>query len=212
MIKYILFDLDGTLTDPKEGITKSVQYALRKFGIEEKCDKLTAFIGPPLEESFSSLYGFEKEKSKQAVLYYRERYTDIGIFENKLIPGIREVLAQLTEAGKVLAVATSKPTDFAVRICEKFELSQYFDLIVGSEFDGTRTKKNEVIEEVLNRIHCNKDEVIMIGDRKHDINGAKQCGIKSVGVEYGYAEKGELQNAKADYIVQGPYELLFLIK
>lgn len=211
MKRYILFDLDGTLTDPKEGITKSVQYALAKLGIEEDSNNLTKFIGPPLKESFSVFYGFDREKAEKAVEFYRERYADIGIFENKVIEDIPQVLKILKEAGKILAVATSKPTKFAKAICDKYDLSQYFDLILGSELDGTRSNKDEVIKEVLNRLGCSKEETIMVGDRRHDIIGAKKCDIASVGVEFGYAEEGELQKAGADYIVKKPSELLFFI-
>ena len=211
MKRYILFDLDGTLTDPEEGITKSVQYALAKLGIEEDSNNLTKFIGPPLKESFSVFYGFDREKAEKAVKFYRERYADVGIFENRVIEDIPQLLKSLKEAGKVLVVATSKPTKFAKAICDKYNLSQYFDLILGSEVDGTRSNKDEVIKEVLNRLGCSKEEIIMIGDRRHDIIGAKKCDIASVGVEFGYAEEGELQKAGADYIVKKPSELLFLI-
>lgn len=211
MKRYILFDLDGTLTDPEEGITKSVQYALAKLGIEEDSNNLTKFIGPPLKESFSVFYGFDREKAEKAVKFYRERYADVGIFENRVIEDIPQLLKSLKEAGKVLVVATSKPTKFAKAICDKYNLSQYFDLILGSELDGTRSNKDEVIKEVLNRLGCSKEEIIMIGDRRHDIIGAKKCDIASVGVEFGYAEEGELQKAGADYIVKKPSELLFLI-
>lgn len=210
-MKYILFDLDGTLTDPKEGITKSVQYALKKFGIEEECDNLTKFIGPPLDISFKEFYGFDSEESKLAVKYYRERYSEIGLFENKIISGIPEVLDQLKKSGKILLVATSKPTIFSIKICDKFNLSQYFHKILGSELNGERSNKWEVINELIKEYNCSLDDAIMIGDRKHDIIGAKKCGISSIGVQFGYAEKGELAEAGADYIVNRPEELLNII-
>ena len=128
MIKYLLFDLDGTITDPKEGITKSVQYALSKLGIEENCENLLKFIGPPLLNSFMDFYDFDKEKAELAIKYYRERYSTIGLFENSAIEGIEEVLSKLKEAGFVLAIATSKPTHFAIPICEKYNLDKYFEL------------------------------------------------------------------------------------
>ena len=210
-MKYILFDLDGTLTDPKEGITKSVQYALKKFGIEEECDNLTKFIGPPLDISFKEFYGFDSEESKLALKYYRERYSEIGLFENKIISGIPEVLDQLKKSGKILLVATSKPTIFSIKICDKFNLSQYFHKILGSELNGERSNKWEVINELIKEYNCSLDDAIMIGDRKHDIIGAKKCGISSIGVQFGYAEKGELAEAGADYIVNRPEELLNII-
>ncbi|MDD6794943.1 MAG: HAD family hydrolase [Clostridiaceae bacterium] len=211
LMKYILFDLDGTLTDPKEGITKSVQYALKKFGIEEECDNLTKFIGPPLDISFKEFYGFDSEESKLALKYYRERYSEIGLFENKIISGIPEVLDQLKKSGKILLVATSKPTIFSIKICDKFNLSQYFHKILGSELNGERSNKWEVINELIKEYNCSLDDAIMIGDRKHDIIGAKKCGISSIGVQFGYAEKGELAEAGADYIVNRPEELLNII-
>ena len=211
MIKYLLFDLDGTITDPKEGITKCVQYALSKFDIEENCDNLLSFIGPPLTDSFIDFYGFDKQKAELAIKYYRERYAKIGLFENSAIDGIHEVLEKLKEYGYTLAVATSKPTCFAISICEKYDFSKYFDIIMGSELDGTRTKKSEIIYEVLKQLNAKPEEVVMIGDRKYDIIGAKEVGTASIGVRFGYAEDGELEKAGADFIVGTPNELLTCI-
>lgn len=211
MIKYLLFDLDGTITDPKEGITKCVQYALSKFDIEEECDNLLSFIGPPLTDSFIDFYGFDKQKAELAINYYRERYAKIGLFENSAIDGIHEVLEKLKEYGYTLAVATSKPTCFAISICEKYDFSKYFDIIMGSELDGTRTKKSEIIYEVLKQLNAKPEEVVMIGDRKYDIIGAKEVGTASIGVRFGYAEDGELEKAGADFIVGTPNELLTCI-
>ena len=211
MIKYLLFDLDGTITDPKEGITKCVQYALSKFDIEEECDNLLSFIGPPLTDSFMDFYGFDKQKAELAIKYYRERYAKIGLFENSAIDGIHEVLEKLKEYGYTLAVATSKPTCFAISICEKYDFSKYFDIIMGSELDGTRTKKSEIIYEVLKQLNAKPEEVVMIGDRKYDIIGAKEVGTASIGVRFGYAEDGELEKAGADFIVGTPNELLTCI-
>lgn len=208
MIKYLLFDLDGTITDPKEGITKCVQYALSKFDIEEDCDNLLSFIGPPLTDSFMDFYGFDKQKAELAIKYYRERYAKVGLFENSAIEGIHEVLEQLKKCGYTLAVATSKPTCFAISICEKYGFSEYFDIIMGSELDGTRVKKSEVIYEVLKQLNANPEEVVMIGDRKYDILGAKEIGTSSIGVTFGYAEDGELEKAGADFIVETTNELL----
>ena len=208
MKKYLLFDLDGTLTDPKEGITKSVQYALSKFGINEDCENLLPFIGPPLLDSFMDFYNFDKEKANLAIKYYRERFSTVGLFENSPIDGIIEVLKKLKESGYIMAIATSKPTDFAVPICDKFKLSEYFDLIIGSELDGRRSRKSEVISEVLKILNASSDEAIMIGDRKHDIIGAKETNMDSIGVTFGYAKDGELEEAGADFIVNTPSELL----
>lgn len=153
MYSYILFDLDGTLTDPKPGITGCVQYALHKFGIEEPDpDKLEPFIGPPLLDSFQEFYGFDEEKGLQAIAYYRERFSTVGLFENEIYPGIAQMLARLQKAGSRLAVASSKPTVFVTRILEHFEILSYFDVIVGSELDGTRGRKEEVVEEALRQL------------------------------------------------------------
>lgn len=153
MYKYILFDLDGTLTDPKLGITSCVQYALHKFGIEEPDrDKLEPFIGPPLLDSFQEFYGFDEEKGLQAVAYYRERFSTVGLFENEIYPGIAQMLARLQKAGCRLAVASSKPTVFVTQILEHFGILSYFEVIVGSELDGTRSRKEEVVEEALRQL------------------------------------------------------------
>lgn len=212
MKDILLFDLDGTLTDPKEGITKSVQYALAHFGIEVKdLNELLCFIGPPLIESFQMFYGFSEEKALEATVKYRERYKDIGIFENGIYDGILELLDACKKAGKKLCLATSKPEIFAVRILERYGMAEYFDEAVGSTIDGSINTKDEVIREAFRRLGINSDEdkarVIMIGDRKHDIIGAKKCGLSSIGVRFGYAEEGELEEAGADYIVATVDEL-----
>ena len=219
--KYLLFDLDGTLTDPKLGITSCVQYALKFFGIEEPDnDKLLSYIGPPLIESFQEYHGLTQEQAKIAVEKYRERFKDIGIFENDVIDGIDEVLSELMKNGFVLALATSKPQEFAVRIMEHFDLSRYFTVEMGSGMNGERKYKADVIEAVIEKlakmypqedISSIKADSIMIGDRLHDIEGAKQCGIESIGVRFGYAKEGELEEAGADYIVSTPQELLRLL-
>lgn len=201
MIKTILFDLDGTLTDPKEGITKCVQYALSKFGIEADCDELVSFIGPPLVTSFREFYGLSDEECELAVKYYRERFSTVGLFENVPYDGITDVLAKLKEKGYTLAIATSKPTVFTMRICDKFGLTPYFDYIKGSELDGTNAEKVDVIRCVLEDTGAKPEETVMIGDRKFDILGAKEFGLTSLGVRYGYAAEGELEAAGADYIV-----------
>ncbi len=221
--RILLFDLDGTLTDPKTGITGCVQYALHKLGIEEPDkDKLEPFIGPPLADSFQEFYGFDAEKSAEAIVYYRERFKSDGLFENEIYPGVRELLAHLKQAGKTLAIASSKPTVFVTKILQHFDIEQYFDVIVGSELDGTRARKEEVVEEALRQLHqisgCvqeenllsdkkDNDRIVMIGDRKFDILGAKLFNLVSVGVMYGYALPGELEEAGADFIVESVAEL-----
>lgn len=214
MYHYILFDLDGTLTDPKPGITGCVQYALHQFGIEEPdADKLEPFIGPPLLDSFQEFYGFDEEKGQQAIAYYRERFSVVGLFENEVYPGIPQMLAKLQASGCHLAVASSKPEVFVRRILEHFALLNYFEVIVGSELDGRRSRKEEVVEEALRQLtggemdEMNPENTAMVGDRKFDILGAKAYHIAAVGVSYGYAAKGELEEAGADRIAGTVEEL-----
>jgi len=212
MKHYLLFDLDGTLTDPKIGITTCVQYALHAAGIEEPdLDKLEPFIGPPLKDSFMEFYGMSEEAATEAVEKYRERFRDIGIFENKMYDGIPAMLRKLQSKGMHLAVASSKPTVYVKRILEHFHIDRYFEVVVGSELDGTRVNKDEVVQEALNQLFHYKpimrDQVYMIGDRKFDVEGARAMGVESVGVSYGYGDIEELKSAKADYIVQSVEEL-----
>lgn len=216
MNDYLLFDLDGTLTDSKEGITKSVQYALASMGIEEPdLAKLEAFIGPPLHNSFEVFYGMDEEQANKAVQKYRERFQDTGIFENELYEGIPEMLKKLRAKGKKIAIASSKPQVFVERILEYFEISQYFHVVVGSELDGTRTEKAEVVEEALRQllgdIQVEKGEVVIIGDRKFDIEGGQAHKLTTVGVTYGFGGIEELKEAKADYIVRTVDELSELL-
>ncbi|MBQ2729708.1 MAG: HAD family hydrolase [Clostridia bacterium] len=204
MFDYILFDLDGTLTDPGEGITNSVAYALNAYGIEVG-DKsaLNTFIGPPLHESFQKYYNFSILQSFDAVTKYREYYHDRGIFENKVYDGVPEMLKALKDAKKTVIMATSKPTVFAERIAVHYGFRQYFDVIVGSELDGRRVDKAEVIEEALKQANVtDKVKCVMIGDRLHDIVGGKKNGLSTVGVLYGYGSYDELFEAGADTIVE----------
>lgn len=217
--KYLLFDLDGTLTDPMEGITTSVQYALKAFGIEEPdLEKLAPFIGPPLRESFMRLYGFDEAQAEEAVAKYREWFAPKGIFQNTIYPGIREMLEELKTKGKILAVASSKPQVFVEKILRHFGIYDYFTVIVGSELDGTRDRKEEVVEEALRRLwksggegSADRAHTVMTGDRKYDIEGGKAHGLVTVGVTFGYAGDGELENAGADYLVDTVEELRRLL-
>lgn len=217
MFQYVLFDLDGTLTDPKEGITKSVQFALAQQGISEPdLKKLEPFIGPPLKDSFMERYGMTEEQASQGVEDYRKRFAPIGKFENKVYPGIPEMLADLKQAGVKLAVASSKPEVFVWDILKHFKLDSYFDVVTGSELDGTRSRKEEVVEEALRRLSADGENVsrencAMVGDRRFDIEGGRQFGLTTVGVTYGYALRGELQAAKADHIVKDPAQLTKLL-
>lgn len=210
MAKYILFDLDGTLTDPKVGITKSVQYALGKCGIEvENADNLCPFIGPPLRESFKRFYYFDDIGAEDAVAKYREYFSEQGIYENTIYDGIDEMLKRLITNGKILILATSKPTVYAEKILKHFNIDTYFTFVSGSELDGRRSKKSHIIQYALEQnVITDLKDVIMVGDREHDILGAKEIGIMSIGVLYGYGNYVELTNAKADIIVSDIKELL----
>jgi len=211
--EYILFDLDGTLTDPKIGITKSVQYSLKSFGIYvEDTDSLTHFIGPPLIDSFQEYYGFSYEEAEKAVIKYREYFSEVGIFENTLYEGMNLMLKKLQDMGKQLMVATSKPTVFAKRILKYFEIDQYFDFVCGSEFDGRREQKCEVIRYILDNTDITHiEKAVMIGDRKHDIIGAKDNGMDSIGVLYGYGDLRELTDAGATFITESVNSLQKLL-
>ena len=212
--QFLLFDLDGTLTDPGEGITNSVVYALEKFDIHVT-DKTTLypFIGPPLIESFMKFYGFSYENALLAVEYYREYFRDRGIFENVPYEGIAELLKTLKNAGKTLIVATSKPEPFARRITEHFDLDQYFDYVAGAGFDETRAEKWDVIEYALSTMNItDRSQAVMIGDRKHDIIGAKKTGLDSIGVLWGYGNRDELTAAGADTIFEQVDNLYSLAK
>ncbi|MGG1675925.1 HAD family hydrolase [Neobacillus sp. NRS-1170] len=202
--KIILFDLDGTLSDPKVGITKSVQYALEKLDIiEPNLDKLECFIGPPLQVSFAEYYGFIEEKSQKAIDFYRERFKQRGMFENELYPNIPPLLKSLKEQEYTLIVATSKPTVFSEQILKYFNIDHYFDLVVGSNLDGTRTSKTEIIQYILEKYKDYiLDNFIMVGDRKHDIIGAKNLGIDSIGVTYGYGSFEEISQSNPTHIVR----------
>ena len=211
--RYCLFDLDGTLTDPGIGITNSVMYALEKFGIHvSDRAELFSFIGPPLGESFRRQFGFSEEQAQKAVEYYREYFRPKGIFENSVYEGIPELLKKLRERNITVALATSKPYEFAVRILEHFELKQYFDYIGGATMDGRISKKADVIAHLLDEFgNVDKAEVLMIGDRAQDVEGARANGLHSAGVLWGYGSAEELQGAGADYLAAKPEELLRIV-
>ena len=203
MIKYVLFDLDGTLTDPAEGITNSVAYALAKFGIEVKDKReLYKFIGPPLVPSFMEFYGFSEDDAKKALSYYREYFAPHGIFENEMYEGIPELLAELSAAGKKIILATSKPQEFAKKILEHFEIDGYFSTVCGNTLDESRPTKRDVIAYIL-QIYpdMTAKNSFMVGDRKYDVEGAHALGIPAVAVLYGYGDEAELSAAGADHTV-----------
>lgn len=213
MYTTVLFDLDGTLTDPGIGITNSVMYALRKFGIDvADRGELYRFIGPPLYYSFTTFYGFSHDDAEAAVRYYREYFSDKGIFENKVYDGVPEMLGAIKNSGKKLVLATSKPEVYAKRILEHFSLDGYFDFVGGATMDGSRNSKSDVISYVLDSVGVtDKSACIMIGDREHDILGAKANGIDSVGVLYGYGTRDELTEAGTTYIAKTVDGILSLI-
>ena len=208
--KAIFFDLDGTLTESGEGIIKSVQYALNKMGRPaEDAEKLRVFIGPPLLEQFMAYAGLDKDSARQAVAYYRERYSTIGIFENQPYPGIEDLLKKLHEDGYTIAVSSSKPEFFVRQILDHFHLTEYFDEIVGSTMSEKRTAKAEVIEETLYRLHLcdHREQVLMVGDKEHDVIGAREEGIECIAVSYGYGTMEELKAAHPKTIVHSVEEL-----
>ena len=201
MIKHLFFDLDGTLTDPKEGITKCVAHALKEvcgIGVED-LDSLIPYIGPPLVTGFQENHGVDEATAHACTAAYRVRFRDVGLFENRPYDGIRAALDGLREKGYSLYVATSKPTEFSVRILEHFGLADCFTHICGATMDGRISTKEQVIEELLRLAgQPKKDEIVMIGDRKYDIEGAHAFGIRAVGVLYGFGSRAELETAGAD--------------
>lgn len=216
MKQVLLFDFDGTLFDTGPGVINCVVYALEHLGIyEPDKQKLRKFMGPPLYDMFRELYGLNDALGNEAVRLYRERYQPTGIWECAPYPGIVELLKKLREAGYLLAVATSKPMPSALRILERYQMESLFDFICGSEFDGTRSKKSEVVKAVLEHFEIQKcpDQALMIGDRKYDVLGASAVGVPCLGVRYGYGEPGELEEAGAIVVVDSIKELeAYLIK
>lgn len=213
-MKYanILFDLDGTLTDPYLGISHSVQHALKKLGIEEKDEKrLRFFIGPPLKNSFKEFYHFDDATMETAIHYFREYFEAKGIYENKLYEGAGVLLKTLTGKGKKCILATSKPQKFAEKILRHFDIHDYFYDIVGSNLDETMTEKDEVIRWVMEKNNLEKEKTIMIGDRKYDIDGARKNNIASLAVLYGYGSKEELENSRPDYLCETIQDILAVV-
>ncbi|MCM3256858.1 HAD family hydrolase [Paenibacillus sp. FSL H8-0457] len=207
--KHILFDLDGTLTDPREGITKAVRHALGQQGIiVNDLSELECFIGPPLQETFTEKYHFNEAEAWEAILSYREYFKDTGLYENEVYVGIRDVLDLLLSQGRQLYVATSKPAVFAETILEHFQLSAYFTMVCGSELDGTRSAKTEIIQHVLDTCRIDASEAVMIGDRMHDLIGARNCGIHSMAAGYGYGSEEELTVCQPTYFFKTVEEML----
>jgi len=203
--KFILFDLDGTLTDSKPGILRCVQYALEACGCPESDEtKLYPFIGPPLYDSFRHFCGMSDEQATFAVGKYRERFGKIGMFENAIYDGVPSLLTDLRDAGLRLAVATSKPEIYTLQILAHFHLTEYFHAIAGSDIQKEGEMKADVIRIAMQRLKMTSADVadaVMIGDRKHDVEGAHACGLPCIGVSYGYAPEGELKAFGASPIV-----------
>ena len=222
--RFLLFDLDGTVTDSGPGIMKAAQIALSRYDIEETDEeRLRLFVGPPLDKSFMERYGFSEEQAWEAIGHFREYYNKTGVFENSVYPGFENMLKELKEEGYVLAIASSKPIVLIHKVLDHFDIDKYFDVVVGCELDGTRSKKSEVIEEVFRqlgvlavedglietadktlsenqRISLVKEKSIMIGDRCYDVEGAHSFGMPCVGVLYGYGSREEMDEAGADFI------------
>ena len=212
----ILFDLDGTITDSGEGITKSVQYALSKLGIEEPdLENLRKFIGPPLIDSFEKYYGFSREEAIRAREIFNERYQPIGWMENRPYDGIEEVLKALKENGKMLGIATSKPADTAERVLTYFGLREYFPVFCASPLNGIGGEKAGRIQAAIEdakALGCEAKNVIMVGDTKFDVLGAHECGIPCVGVTWGFAVEGEFEACNTEFVVDTMEELLDVLK
>lgn len=205
--QVVLFDLDGTLTDSAPGITNAVRYALKHFGMEEPDEAfLLRFVGPPLHAAFREFCGFTPEAAEEAVAVFREYYREKGIDENCVYEGVKPLLASLKAAGKRLGVATSKPQALAERVIRNFGLEQYFDVVSGASFDETHSQKTAVILRAMETLSAEKNETLMIGDRRFDIEGAHECGIDACGVLYGYGSREEF--AKAEYIAENVNDIL----
>ena len=210
MYNIVLFDLDGTLTDPGLGITNSVAYALKKWNIEV-ADRTTLykFSGPPVSDSFQRYYGFSEEDSLKAIEYYREYFRDKGIFENEVYEGVVDLLETLRAQGKKVVLATSKPEGFAKTILEHFQLVKHFDFVAGASMDESRNKKGAVIAYALESCGItDKSAVVMVGDREHDVLGAKENDLDSIGVLFGYGSREELEAAGATYIAETVSDIL----
>ena len=204
-MKYVLFDLDGTLTDPGLGITNSVMHALDRFGIEKPPrEELYCFIGPPLTDSFNKKFGIPVERAPEAIGYFREYFAEKGMLENEIYPGIPELLEALHKKGDMVVLATAKPLRFAKRILDYFDIAKWFDYAAGNDMAETYMKKSDLLRDIFAALGLGEDDLadcLMVGDRNHDVDGAHEAGIKAVGVLYGYGGRDELEAAGADFIV-----------
>ena len=208
----VLFDLDGTLSDPREGITRSIAYALERLGIEPPAlDLLTFAIGPPLRESLARLIGTtEREAVERALALYRERFADVGLFENALYPGMKDAISELRRSGTPMFVATSKPLVYAIRIVRHFGLESSFEAVHGCELDGTRENKVELLEHLVGRHALDSGHCTMIGDRGVDMIAARRHGMRAVGALWGYGSREELVEGGANLICGSPHDLALM--
>ena len=210
-ITTVLFDFDGTVFDTVEGITKSIQYALRKHGRDAALEELRCFAGPPLVDKFMEVYGVTREEAEQLVTDFRERYVPIGVYESGPFPGIRELLEALRAAGKKVAVATSKPQPLAELLLERAGLRELFDVVVGSGGGVNNDAKWQIVTRAMELCGAKPENCVLVGDTKYDVEGARKCGIPCIGVRWGYAAEGELEAAGAAVMVETPEELAELI-
>lgn len=206
---YVIFDLDGTLSDSKEGITKCVQYALEKVGIiEENLEDLEYFVGPPMVEQYMKSYGMSEEKAYETLGYYRERYTPIGIYETRAYPGVKEILETLKNNGAKIGMATSKPEGMAIEVAKYLEIEDYFEIICGADLKGPRQSKAEVLNKVFENSDFVKERSVLIGDTHYDIEGANKVGIDSIGIGWGMGSKEEMMDKGASHFFDTSNELI----
>ena len=210
-IRTVLFDFDGTVFDTVEGITKSIQYAIRKRGLDADLDELRCFAGPPLVDKFMEVYAVTEEEAEQMVRDFRERYVQVGIYESAPFPGVRELLASLREAGLTLGIATSKPQPMAELLLERAELRDFFAVIAGSRPQLNNERKWQVVRRVMESCGADEASTVLIGDTKYDVEGAHLARIPCIGVRWGYAEEGELEAAGADGIAENMDQLFGML-
>ena len=207
-ITTLLFDFDGTVFDTVEGITKSIQYALRKHGRDAELEELRCFAGPPLVDKFMEVYEVSKEEAEQLVTDFRERYVPIGVYESSPFPGIRELLEAVRAVGKKTAIATSKPQALAELLLQRAGLRDLFDVVVGSGGGVNNDAKWQIVTQAMELCGSKPEDCVLVGDTKYDVEGAKKCGIPCIGVRWGYAAEGELEAAGTAAIVETPGEVL----
>ena len=210
-IAVVLFDFDGTVFDTVEGITKSIQYAIRKHGMDAELDELRCFAGPPLVDKFREVYGVTEEEAEQLVTDFRERYIPIGVYESRPFPGIRELLETLRASGRKVGLATSKPQVLAELLLEKADLKDCFDAIVGSGSGINNDAKWQIAARAMELCSGNTGNTVLVGDTKYDVEGAEKCGIPCIGARWGYAAEGEMETAGASVMVETPEELSALL-